>query len=175
MQYRLRTAEDAVTLTVETGENGALRVTDGTHRRDVRYARISDHQLHIVVDGVQVNAFVTGQDGNKVVVIRGISSQVQDADQTERTATRRKDPRAPAREVTPPMPSVVERLMVTEGDLVRTGVGLVVVSAMKMEVTLTAPFNGRVTKINVSVGDKVMPGQILVDIAREAAGADEAG
>jgi biotin carboxyl carrier protein len=38
---------------------------------------------------------------------------------------------------------------------------------MKMETTLTAPFPGRVTGINVSVGEKVMPGKILVDIEQE--------
>jgi biotin carboxyl carrier protein len=38
---------------------------------------------------------------------------------------------------------------------------------MKMETTLTAPSEGRVRSVNVAVGDKVMPGQILVDIDRD--------
>jgi len=65
------------------------------------------------------------------------------------------------------MPSVVVRIMVSPGDLVRKGDGVVVVMAMKMESTLTAPYDGRVRNINAAVGDKVMPGQILVDIEKE--------
>jgi len=42
-----------------------------------------------------------------------------------------------------------------------------VVSAMKMETTLQAPFSGRVARVNVAEGEKVMPGQVLVDIVRE--------
>jgi biotin carboxyl carrier protein len=68
------------------------------------------------------------------------------------------------------MPSVVERIMVAEGDLVEKGQSVIVVSAMKMEATLQAPFKGKVLKINVAEGDKVMPGQILVDIERQEEG-----
>jgi biotin carboxyl carrier protein len=66
------------------------------------------------------------------------------------------------------MPSVVVRIPVSEGDWVRKGQAVIVLTAMKMETTLTAPFPGRVTKINVAEGEKVMPGRILVDIEKEA-------
>ncbi|MRR35573.1 hypothetical protein EG829_13030, partial [bacterium] len=54
-----------------------------------------------------------------------------------------------------------------EGDTVTKGQGVVVVSAMKMETTLQAPFAGMVTRVNTAEGDKVMPGMILVDIERK--------
>jgi biotin carboxyl carrier protein len=38
---------------------------------------------------------------------------------------------------------------------------------MKLETTLTAPFDARVAKINVAVDDKVAPGDILVDLEAE--------
>ncbi|MBW1811820.1 MAG: biotin/lipoyl-binding protein, partial [Deltaproteobacteria bacterium] len=47
------------------------------------------------------------------------------------------------REVTPPMPAVVVRVLVAVGDEVKQGQALVVVSAMKMETTLVAKFSGR--------------------------------
>jgi len=67
------------------------------------------------------------------------------------------------------MPAVVVRILVTEGDDVKKGDGVIVVSSMKMETTLPAPADGRVRAVNVAEGDKVMPGQILIDIDREAA------
>ena len=64
------------------------------------------------------------------------------------------------------MPSVVISLLARTGDVVEKGQGLVVVSAMKMETTLYAPYGGKVVKINAGEGDKVMPNDILMDIEK---------
>jgi Pyruvate carboxylase len=42
-----------------------------------------------------------------------------------------------------------------------------VLSAMKMETTLVSPFDGIVKAVNTSSGDKVLPGDILVEIERQ--------
>ena len=68
--------------------------------------------------------------------------------------------------VTPPMPSVVVKVLVENGDAVTKGQGLVIVSAMKMETTLNAPYDGVVTGIHAEEGGKVMPGDILVDVKK---------
>jgi biotin carboxyl carrier protein len=44
------------------------------------------------------------------------------------------------------------------------GEALVVVSAMKMEMTLVAPYSGTVRAVNTQVGAQVSPGEILVEI-----------
>lgn len=67
-------------------------------------------------------------------------------------------------EVTPPMPSVVVKVLVSAGQKVEAGEPVVVVSAMKMETTLKAPREGVVTKVGVAEGDRVNPGEILVTI-----------
>jgi len=64
------------------------------------------------------------------------------------------------------MPAVVTRIMVAVGDAVAKGQGVVVVSAMKMDMILSAPFEGVVERINAAEGDKVTPLQVLVDIRR---------
>jgi biotin carboxyl carrier protein len=65
------------------------------------------------------------------------------------------------------MPAVVVRILVSEGDRVNQGDRVIVVSSMKMETTLTSPSDGRVKAVNVAEGDKVMPGQILIDIDKD--------
>jgi len=45
-----------------------------------------------------------------------------------------------------------------------------VVSAMKMETTLKAPFDGVVKHINTRVDARVMPGDILVDMEERGPG-----
>lgn len=45
-------------------------------------------------------------------------------------------------EITPPMPSIVVRILVQKGDGVKKGQGPVVLRAMKMETILSAPRDG---------------------------------
>ena len=103
----------------------------------------------------------------RIINIRGTSYLVRDADDLAKDMYRKRGPKEGPQAVTPPMPSVVVRIMVAEDDRVEKGQGVVVVMAMKMEATIGAPYPGRVVKINVAKGDKVMPGQILVEIEKE--------
>lgn len=64
-----------------------------------------------------------------------------------------------------PMPGLVVRIAVSEGDVVAAGTGLVVLEAMKMENELKAPAAGTVRSIRVSAGQAVEKGQVLLDIA----------
>jgi len=54
--------------------------------------------------------------------------------------------------------------LVEVGARVETGAALIVVSAMKMEITLTAPYTGTVAAIKTEVGAQVTPGEILVEV-----------
>ena len=40
---------------------------------------------------------------------------------------------------------------------------LVVLEAMKMETVVTSPVNGKIAKVNVSAGDSVQGGQLLIE------------
>jgi 3-methylcrotonyl-CoA carboxylase alpha subunit len=64
------------------------------------------------------------------------------------------------------MPAVVVSVFAKEGASVVKGDKLVVVSAMKMETTLKAPYDGMIIKVNTAEGEKVNPGEILVDIKK---------
>jgi pyruvate carboxylase subunit B len=64
-----------------------------------------------------------------------------------------------------PMPGLVVRLLVAEGEAVTAGKGLVVVEAMKMENELKAVGPGTVKKIHVAPGDRVEKGAPLVELA----------
>lgn len=59
------------------------------------------------------------------------------------------------------MPSAVVEVFVKEGQKVAEGEKLLVVEAMKMQITLTAPKAGVVKSLPVSAGDQVSDGQVL--------------
>jgi pyruvate carboxylase subunit B len=63
-----------------------------------------------------------------------------------------------------PMPGLVVRVEVTEGQAVEAGEGLVVVEAMKMENELRASHNAIVEQIHVKAGDRVEKGAHLVTL-----------
>jgi biotin carboxyl carrier protein len=73
-------------------------------------------------------------------------------------------PRGPA-PVLAPMPGMVIRIEVAEGDIVRPGQGVAIVEAMKMENELKASAEGRVAHIHVSEGQAVEKDQLLIDLA----------
>jgi acetyl/propionyl-CoA carboxylase alpha subunit len=66
------------------------------------------------------------------------------------------------RPVKAPMPGRVVRVVVSVGDEVEEGQGVVVIEAMKMQNELKSPKAGRVVKISVAVGDTVGSGDVLV-------------
>jgi pyruvate carboxylase len=63
-----------------------------------------------------------------------------------------------------PMPGMVEKLLVSEGQAVAAGDTLCTVSAMKMEVKVTAPFDGKVASLSVAVGTRVVEGALLLTL-----------
>jgi len=63
-----------------------------------------------------------------------------------------------------PMPGMVIKVEVEEGDTVRAGQGVVIVEAMKMENELAADTDGIVTRVHVEEGEAVEKDQVLVDL-----------
>jgi biotin carboxyl carrier protein len=68
------------------------------------------------------------------------------------------------RPIVAPMPGMVVRIDVEEGDVVTAGQGIVIVEAMKMENELTAQADARVTRVVVEEGQAVEKGQLLIDL-----------
>ena len=64
--------------------------------------------------------------------------------------------------VSVPMPGKVIAVLVSEGDSVERGQGLVIVEAMKMENEVRSPIAGVVKEIKVKPGDAVEGGAVLV-------------
>ena len=71
-----------------------------------------------------------------------------------------RSPSGPAR-ITAPMPGRVARVLVSVGEAVRAGDGILVIEAMKMENELRAPRDGQVLDLPVSAGQAVESGALL--------------
>ncbi len=71
--------------------------------------------------------------------------------------------------LTAPMPGLVLRVMVKEGDLVRTHQALLVLEAMKMEHAVEAPHDGTVKRLYCAEGGRVSDGDLLIEFEPEPA------
>lgn len=77
--------------------------------------------------------------------------------------SKRKQASAPG-DVSTTMPGNVVDVLVKEGDAVKAGQAVLVSEAMKMETEIQAPIAGTVKAVHVGKGDRVNPGEVLIEI-----------
>lgn len=66
--------------------------------------------------------------------------------------------------LTAPMPGLITKVFVQEGDAVEAGQRLLTLEAMKTEQTLRAPFTGIVARLLVREGELVQENAVLVEV-----------
>ena len=105
---------------------------------------------------------------------RGRTFQVEVVDERSWRVRRTRGNGAPAASglepLRAPMPGLVLRVDVEEGQEVAEGQGLLIVEAMKMENELRARASGRVRRVRVAAGESVKRGDLLVEFERDAGG-----
>src|SRR5690606_8437301 len=77
--------------------------------------------------------------------------------------SKRKQASAPG-DVSTTMPGNVVDVLVQVGDAVKAGQPVLVSEAMKMETEIQAPIAGTVKAVHVGKGDRVNPGEVLIEI-----------
>ena len=164
MQYKLTIKKETLPVEIEITSDNTISAHMGENKYDIGFSPVCSNQIHLNVNGRRVNVYVMRSSDGKIIMLDGKSFFVQDADLLEQSQVKKSCIDSTPTKVTPPMPAVVISVLVKKGDKVEKGKTVVVVSAMKMETSLVAPFNGVFSKVNVQDGDKVMPEDILIDI-----------
>lgn len=157
MSHRYRVLHGDEELAADTGADGAVSV--------------EGRRFH-VADAGPGHYRVTGDDGvSTLVAVAGPAHElwitsggrartlVVDASPKRATASR-----AAASDMTAPMPATVVKVVVAVGERVVAGAPVVVLEAMKMELTVRAARDGVVRTIGCAVGDLVKPGARLLEI-----------
>ena len=169
MDYKFKINEENHEIQAERpGEAGAINVVLDGQEKTVIAKAVSPGHIGVRIDDKTYNMFVAPEKDGTWVWIDGKARFAQDADKTQRR--RSSSAGGGPTQVTPPTPATVTKVLVEVGQSVEKGRAAVVVTAMKMEITLAAPYSGTVTSINTEVGSQVKPGDILVDIEPTAEG-----
>ncbi len=147
---------------VPSDRSGSHCLSVGDNIQLVAPKSVSPSQLCFQVRDRLVNLFFASTSEGTWIWIEGRARFVRDADTHMRRTSRR--PGETVGEVTPPTPATVVKVLTEVGASVQKGDPLVVVSAMKMEITLSAPHTGTVRAVNTQAACQVCPGEILVEI-----------
>ncbi|MCI4661753.1 MAG: acetyl/propionyl/methylcrotonyl-CoA carboxylase subunit alpha [Neomegalonema sp.] len=154
--------EQPLTLRLTPVGEGAWRVSDGDTKADIRLLGRDGPRWRALIDGQVQTAFLSR--------LREIVS-LSTAQQSIRIALQ--DPFLRPEEVSgggdrvlSPMPGLVKLVSVEPGQTVSRGQPLIVLEAMKMEHTLSAPRDGAVGELLVAVGDQVEEGVLLLALAQ---------
>jgi len=121
-------------------------------------SRESDGRLTVDLDGKRFAAAVVHTGRDLTILLDGRNWRLAEIDPLVVDAAEE----AAGAAVTAPMPGKVIQVLAKVGDSVRKGAGLLVLEAMKMEHTLTAPADGVIATFNCAAGDQVTEGTILV-------------
>jgi 3-methylcrotonyl-CoA carboxylase alpha subunit len=159
--YQVGTAVKTVTIQPQ-GDELLVMVGDTAYRVTARTDPTG--RLDLTVDGRHFAAHTAPAADGQFVWLAGKSWQIQ------HPAAHQPPPTARAQDatgtLTTAMPGLVTAILVQVGDAVERGAPLVILEAMKMEMRITAPYAGRVSKVACSVGQVVTPGALLVEISR---------
>ena len=155
--------------TLEVEVDGA-RVLVGGEPFETQVAAVSGTPLyHLLLGGESWTVAAEALEGAGRWVLGIVGERVEVAVQDERSrgieASGKGQPVLAGGTVRAPMPGLVVRIEVAEGQQVDAGAGLVVVEAMKMENELRAPRPGMVQTVHVAVGQAVEKGASLVTLA----------
>lgn len=165
MKYHVRIADDERDVRVD----GASLELEGTRMRaDIQ--PIPGTPVHLVTLGDAVHAVVVKRGperGTFELTVDGYRLVVEALD--ERTRAIRalagaRGSRKSSASVVAPMPGLIVRVAVSEGDEVHAGQGVLVMEAMKMENELRTGGAGRVKKIHVAAGTAVERGTLLLEL-----------
>lgn len=147
----------------------AHHVNVNGHIYEVDFQSISGQPVFsLLVDGGSYQAHVyPGEEGGLQVLMRGSLYAASVVDEREKRLSAAGSAGAVQTGefvLRAPMPGLVVKVPVNEGDAVKKGSVLAILESMKMQNELNSPRDGKVTRIQVKAGDSVEQRQTLLSV-----------
>lgn len=143
------------------GKGWKITLPDGAQYA-IEHAEAQEHILTLrTATGFVRVAFLQTPQGVEIHE-RGRVYRFQRAETTRRSSTQHSSAEGI---LTAPMPGLVTKVFVQQGDPVEAGQRLLTLEAMKTEQSLRAPFAGIVRQLHAREGELVQEGTVLIEIA----------
>ena len=143
---------------------GRYRVTIGDKTLELDWVKTGASDVSVLVDGVSLDLSLEKTPEGFAVIVRGDRFEVDLKDAVKGGVLGKAAPTGPLK-LMAPMPGKIVKVLVSVGDSVEAGRGVLVMEAMKMENELKANRSGTVEAIRVTEGQAVEMGALLLIIA----------
>jgi biotin carboxyl carrier protein len=127
-------------------------------------AQVEPGVYSVLVDGASYEIRLAGTTEKLSANVDGLAFDVEVRDPRDTSRAARASIGSGRQDIIAPMPGKVIRLLVSTGDAVDVGQGLIVVEAMKMQNEMKASRPGRVVEVRARAGDTVGAGDTLLVI-----------
>lgn len=165
MKYQ--TIVNGETFDVEINEDGRILVNRDARAIDFRELRTGE-LYSMLLDHHSYEAVVEEREDRYHVLIAGEMYEAKVTDERSRrleSAFMAFGDADSEVQIRAPMPGMIVRVAVAEGDEVQQGDTVVILESMKMENELKSPRAGKVHHVNVAAGDSVEHNRVLITIA----------
>ncbi len=168
MRYKIRIGEKTYDLSLDNHQPKMSLLLEGKPV-DFDLELIQEPGLYsLILDGRQYRVWIEGK-GNGSYQLRlnhdVLVAEVEDERQALRKAMAPAKPAAGQLvQVKAPMPGLVVKVEVAEGEDVQQGQGLAVIEAMKMENEIRSPISGVVKKVHIREGQTLEKDALLFEI-----------
>jgi biotin carboxyl carrier protein len=160
MKFTYEHNDSTHTVHLERLPDGQYQATIGERTYTLHASRIADGGWLLRVNGQREIAYSASHESDRYIYCDGQQFVLTKVDPRRR----RRAAASASGDLTAEMPGQVIDVRVTEGDTVQSGDVLLVLEAMKMEIRVTAPYDGTVSALKAAAGDVVERGQVLAEV-----------
>ena len=130
---------------------------------DARIKKYKSDQVIVEVNGIDYEIELEKTNQRKTEIVR--SKKIQPVLDVAKIPS--KPVVVAAGSVLAPIPGLVLRLLVKEGDSVNAGDPVLILEAMKMESEIASTATGVISKVSVKEGASVQEGEVLIEVGAE--------
>lgn len=160
MRFRYQVGQQAVSIAIDRQDDRYRAVIDGV----IYEAEVLDSQpgkLTVSLGGRPAILYWAADGGNKWISMQGCTYLLE---KPADPSARRSGSQSSEGILRAPMPALVRAVLAFAGDEVEKGQPLLLLEAMKMEIRLTAPIQGRIVRLEVAEGQTVERYAMLLEI-----------
>jgi len=160
MNYTYQHGGQTYTIRLERAPDGGYSATLGDRTFPVQAQMLPDGGWLLTIDGKRITVYGAAAGNQRYLHLAGQTYTLTLPD----ARSKRRAGAAAGGDLTAQMPGQVAEVLVAEGDAVSAGQTLLVLEAMKMQIRVVAPGDGRVRRLLVSKGAVVERGQLLAEV-----------
>jgi biotin carboxyl carrier protein len=162
--YHIKVNQDKI-YDVEVDANG---ISLNNELKNISFATVNENQFHVLLNQKSYNVEIVSINAEAKTASMKVNNRIYECEIKDQFDDLLKSlgldnlSAKKINDIKAPMPGLVLKVLVNEGQEFKKGDNLLVLEAMKMENILKAPVDGVVKSIKIKPGDKVDKNEVLL-------------